>query len=288
MHTSSTPKLISLAAVWILVGSYFTASAYAEAPLPPSAETPTAQTPETIDEPADAHRIDITRIDSLISLPLLKKLQGTLNQTPSDPVPAGLIVLLNSNGGDGVVAMEMGRLLRKHNAHIFVTGKCASACTFVLAGGVVRGAPPLSVGIHRGRLTVNNEQSQVMKEINTRNNPKMSKYLAKFEQSAATYFEEMGTPPAFFTAMQSIDSKDVHWLTEDELELYTLNGFDQSYLAQRAKVFQQRSGMWHMDRTVLEERTRSVAKECLGFKDDSVSFARCYKNTLGGMTTLKD
>lgn len=243
---------------------------------------------DLIKSPTDNHSINITRIDSLISLPLLKKLQESLNKTTGDPIPAGLIVLINSNGGDGVVAMEMGRLLRKHNAHIFVTGKCASACTFVLAGGVVRGAPPFSVGIHRGRLTVNNDQAQVLKEINSLNNPKMSRFLANFEQSAAAYFEEMGIPPAFFQAMQAIDSKQVHWLTDNELVAYELNSYDQNYLEQRAKIYQERLGKWHMDKTTLLERTRDVAKDCIIFKDDALNFARCYKNTLGQMATLKD
>ena len=44
------------------------------------------------------------------------------------PFPAGGLILLDSSGGDGMAAMAIGRLARAARAHIFVAGRCSSAC----------------------------------------------------------------------------------------------------------------------------------------------------------------
>ena len=105
-------------------------------------------------------KVMVIGINGLISKNALEKVRQSIGQVSGDPIPAGLIVLLDSAGGDGVAAMQIGRLLRKANAHVFVTGECASACIFVLASGVVRVAPSYSVGIHRGRVTMSDANAK--------------------------------------------------------------------------------------------------------------------------------
>jgi hypothetical protein len=80
--------------------------------------------------------------------------------------------------------MQIGRLLRKANAHVFVTGQCASACVFVLAAGVVRGAPAYTVGIHRGRITMSDANAKVIKEVDVNEDPAAKKILLDFELSS--------------------------------------------------------------------------------------------------------
>lgn len=70
----------------------------------------------------DTHRSRAIRIFGPISTQALTKLNLALNKFEnSDPIPAVLIFLLNIPGGDGEIAMHMGRLPHQDNAHIFVT-----------------------------------------------------------------------------------------------------------------------------------------------------------------------
>jgi len=200
-----------------------------------------------------------------------------------DSVPASFIVLLNSGGGDGEVAMQIGHMLRDAHAHVFVTGKCASACTFILAGGVVRGAPPSSVGIHQGRLTVSNSDGKILREIDPNTNLSLPKLLSQFEIKSRHYFEEMNITPRFFSAMQSYASNEIHWLSEGEINSFNLNGFDPDYLNQRMAFYENQYGSWRLGRLELETRTEQVASECQSQKDDHHAFIECYKDVLMGL-----
>ena len=60
------------------------------------------------------------------------------------------LVILDSEGGDVVSALTIGRLIRARNFETDVTNNalCASACIFILAAGVDRSAYG-RIGIHR-------------------------------------------------------------------------------------------------------------------------------------------
>lgn len=222
----------------------------------------------------------IVAVKGKISKNLVSKIKESIKLIEGDPIPAGFILLLDSSGGDGVAAMEIGRLLRKANAHIFVTGKCASACVFVLASGVVREFPPLSIGIHRGRLTISNNDAKILKDIALEDNPKYSKLLEKFEMKAKTYFNEMNISPEFYDAMQSTPSDEVHWLNNDEAIKFNLQGIDAEYLRTRSTFYQSQALRFQMDEQALVKRTAKVTENCLPFKDEQQQFMRCYRDTL--------
>lgn len=127
-----------------------------------------------------------------------QQLSGWTNQ---DPIPAGLIILLNSPGGDGEAAMKIGRLLRAKKAQIFVIGQCESACVFVMAGGVVRAANSDTVGIHAGRLAMTNKDGKILKEVDAFQSLPNSFRLTSFNSNAHKYFSEMGFSPGFLDGM---------------------------------------------------------------------------------------
>ena len=79
----------------------------------------------------DRSQVVILNIQGNISTNLLAKVQQSVALMRGNPFPTGLIVFLNSLGGDGVAAMKIGRLLRQSKAHVFVSGKCGSACVLV-------------------------------------------------------------------------------------------------------------------------------------------------------------
>ena len=225
-------------------------------------------------------RVVVMDIKGHISKNLLKKIKESIDLVEGDPIPAGFIIFLDSGGGDGVAAMEIGRLLRKAHAHIFVTGKCASACVFVLASGVVREFRTLSVGIHQGKLTISNNDAKVIKEIDPESNPRLHKILARFEASARSYFSEMKISPEFFEAMQKIPSKEIHWIDDVELSELNLKGFDEEYLEARNALFFNRPARLKVEREDLIARTNEVISNCIGLKDNHQKFVTCYKNTL--------
>lgn len=202
-------------------------------------------------EPLAANQIRVVMVKGTISRKLAENMRKLLgNNVPPDPmeepIPAKLIVLLDSKGGDGMAAMEIGRLLRKNNAHVFVTGECSSACVFLLASGVVRGAPSFSVGIHQGRITMSSDSGVIKREVDVQEDPKAKALLAQFERDAKVYFAQMGLPSSFFQAMQNHHTKGVYRLTGQEITFYGLSGFEDAYFEKRARFYAQKkeSGLW--------------------------------------------
>ena len=165
-------------AVWaIAAGALFAIDVQAsgQVPVAPAAGATQADGPKSV----------VVRLKGSISGKTLEAVRQALPRVRGDSLPAGLIVLLDSMGGDGVAAMNIGRLLRAGKAHVFVTGQCASACIFVLAAGVIRGAPAYTVGIHRGRLTATDPKTGGTREIDVAKDANAARTLERFETMAA-------------------------------------------------------------------------------------------------------
>ena len=229
---------------------------------------------------SEKQQIKVIHIKGPISRKLLANLRQNITPSESDPVPAGLIVFLDSKGGDGMAAIEIGRILRKANAHVFVNGECSSACILVLAGGVVRGAPTFSVGIHQARITLSSDSGVIKKEVDPNDDPVAKAMLAKFNSSAKIYFSDMEIPPDLFAAMQSHPTKRVYRLSSPEITAYGLNGIEEEYLKQRAEMYAQRPGRWPKDPDELTRRTLKVSTECMAFDANPVDFTKCYRKVL--------
>lgn len=255
-----------------------------------TAQSPKKNQPQALDGKAIASqanaigqsqgKVMVVGIKGQISKNALEKLKQSIGQVSGDPIPAGLIVLLDSPGGDGVAAMQMGRLLRKANAHVFVTGDCASACIFVLASGVVRVAPSYSVGIHRGRVTMSDSNAKIIKEVDINESPQAKAALQHFESQAPIFFAEMGMSPELFPLMQSHQFRGVYRLSSAEIDRTKLSGFDGAYLQQRVAFYSQQTGPYRMDEDELKSRTQKVASRCSGFEKQHTEFINCYKQTL--------
>ncbi len=227
---------------------------------------------------AQSDRVVVTSLKGLISKNALERLKQSITQVRGDPIPAGLIILLDSQGGDGVAAMQIGRLLRASNAHIFVTGQCSSACIFVLAGGVVRVAPSYSVGIHRGRITLSDANAKVIQELDANESAAAKSALQAFERQAPLYLSDMGISAALFPLMQSHQMKGVYRLSASEMAKTGLVGFDKVYLQSRAGLYEK--APYQIDADELERRTMRVASRCSGFEKQRLEFVRCYTETL--------
>lgn len=228
---------------------------------------------------ATQRRIVVLKIKGAISRKLLDTVQKNISLVSGDPIPAGLVVLINSQGGDGGAAMKIGRLLRQANAHVFVTGDCASACVFILAGGVVRGASAYSVGVHRGRVTVSDDNAKVLREVDLDKEPGARQAMANFKKSARIYFADMGLQPELYETMEAHALRGVYRLNDQELRRTGLIGFEERYGNNRSAFYEAQSGAYHMDKAELYRRTMRVASVCLAEPDQN-AFIACYKNTL--------
>lgn len=237
---------------------------------PPAAEIDAAS--------AAAKGVRVIEINGHIQPSLVFKLRTALKDTDSRRFPAGALLLLNSGGGDGIAAMEIGRLARAAKAHTFVRGRCASACVFIFAGGVVRSSPAgrAAVGIHRPRLTGFVKGLGVV-DINTASNQNAANALEVSNRLSEVFLREMDMPDALYKAMMATPSEQMRYLDAAELSALGLAGFDAAYREARAPAAAARYGVSAQE---FVQRTMSVQDKCLAEKTTAHEFVQCYRRVL--------
>lgn len=209
---------------------------------------------------------------------LVAKVREAVAQTSGDPLPAGLIVLLDSPGGDGLAAIEIGRLLRQAHAHVFVSGKCSSACVFIFMGGVVRQAKDGALGIHRARITRIDQSTKKRVDVDVNLNVVAKQRLDDGNQKIRQYVQEMGVLSQFSAAMDEVPPEKMRWLTRQEGKDLGIIGFDPAYIKQRDIYLVERI------RTVpgdLERNSDRVMDRCFDeIQRPQGNFLRCYRLSL--------
>ena len=224
-----------------------------------------------------ARGVRVLEINGDIRPALVQQVRNALQDTDASRHPAGALLLLNSRGGDGIAAMEIGRIVRAAKAHAFVRGRCASACVFILAGGVVRSAPAeRGVGIHRPRLTGFVKGLGVV-DINPASNPNAVAALDVSNRMSQAFLREMGLPEALFQAMMATPSSEMRYLDATELAEFGLSGFDAAYREARAPEAAGRYGLTEED---FVRRTMLVQDKCAAGKATPQEFVRCYRRVL--------
>ena len=215
-------------------------------------------------------------IEGEIKPDLIPKVKEAIAMTTGDPLPAGLIILLNSQGGDGLAAIEIGRLLREAQAHVFVTKKCVSACVFILMGGVVRQAPELSIGIHKARLTAISKKNGQRFEINADANPQTAAILAEGNRKLQQYVKDMGMSKEFFEKMEATPVNRIRWLSRIEARELDIIGIDENYLKYRETYVMER---YRTKPGELKKNTDEIIDRCAYefTKPNGGNFVRCYR-----------
>jgi len=125
-------------------------------------------------------------------------------------------IQLDSFGGNGSVGMQIGRLIRqKHlNTYISKDAECASACVFILLGGVQRYAFG-EVDVHRSTYSKDiDDDSQIIEDIK------------KSEIESSKFIKEMGVSSLLFEAMNNTESWRIRKLTEAEKHKWQVFGTD--------------------------------------------------------------
>jgi len=219
-------------------------------------------------------------LQGAISRNMLRSLRERLTEEVKDAFPGGLIVFLDSPGGDGFAAMEMGELLRRAKAHVFVTGQCASACVLVLASGVVRVAAAYTVGLHRGRVTVSYADGKVKKELNPQIDLEAARVFREFETKAQQYLVRMGVDASLFETMQKFERRSVYRLNNQEMRQYGIVGIDPKYLPGVIRQFPSLAQSRVITADELTLRILRVPRRCGGLEIDKAAFVDCYQKSL--------
>ena len=221
--------------------------------------------------------IRIIELKGVITQAAVSKLRSVLEAVEAGRFPAGAIVLLDSNGGDGLAAIEIGRMVRAAGAHAFVRGRCASACVYILAGGVVRGvARDRAIGLHSPRLTTFVKGLGVV-DINSATNRNAAAALEIGNRRSREYFSEMGLPDALFTAMMATPSEQMRYLDLADLPALGLAGIDPAYLTEHAPAA---ARVYRISEEEYARRTLAIPEKCLRDPSAAKEFLQCYRRVL--------
>lgn len=122
------------------------------------------------------------------------------------------VVGFDSNGGNVVKAMGLGRLIRSYRLHtIQVRGPdCASACALAFMGGVRRIADPGAIGVHKSSFS-----GDVVLDAKV-----AVSAVQQLTAEVITYMLEMGVDPALLQLSLKYESDDVRYLSKSEMEQF--------------------------------------------------------------------
>ncbi len=151
---------------------------------------------------------EITGIISKADVAALATLRKTAKNSSK-----GVMFHLNSDGGDVEAAIELGRQLRTLQAFALTrnSGRCYSACVFVLAGAVYR-VRSNSIGIHRPYST--NLTERTYKESQAE-----YERLAKL---AKTFLLDVNVSTSLYDAMIQVPPQKIRTLTLEEMDQFGL------------------------------------------------------------------
>jgi ATP-dependent protease ClpP protease subunit len=164
--------------------------------------------------PVICYAIDVTRTMDNESTVFLTGpiVQGDLKKIIAAVIPPATFpkyFTLDSQGGDIIEAMAIGRFVRETASGTHVTKNCASACVFILIAGVSRTASlDAAVGLHRPYY-----EPTKFAGLSLSDAEKKYKVLHEFTRH---YLEEMEMPTAYIEKMFSISSDDVYYLTTQD------------------------------------------------------------------------
>ncbi len=217
--------------------------------------------------------VPVIEIRGAISQQHVLQFRRALESVNLNRFPAGAILLLDSTGGDGLAAMEIGRIARAAGVHAFVRGRCNSACVLILAGSVVRGVDrDRAVAIHRGRITVTATGANVDPV-----HPEAAFALEVADRLTEEYLREMDMPPALFKAIMAVPANLSRLLTLAEMAELRLFGMDPGWRRLRVPAGATTYGI---STDEFERRLLLTPAACIPGQLLPQDFARCYRRIM--------
>ena len=159
-------------------------------------------------------------------------------------------VVLESHGGSGDTAVEIGKLIRarKLNTYLASDADCASACVEILISGVQRYAFG-NVRVHRATFLYDSDKDD-----------HVEKFIKEAKKSNEDYVRLMGISIMLADAMDSTVSWSIRQLTELEKNQWQVFGFDR--LAEEL-YFNQTARERHISRNEFIHIFKSNYEDCL-------------------------
>jgi hypothetical protein len=123
---------------------------------------------------------------------------------------------LDSNGGDILEAIKIGKLIKELYERVNVADKmnlgarCASACFFIYVSAVSRNALNGAVGIHRPYFSQDYFANLAPEDA--------EKKYAQLSKSVRNFLADKGVPEALIEHMFSLASNEIYWLNDYDLE----------------------------------------------------------------------
>ena len=160
------------------------------------------------------------RITDKIVFSDLVDFKNALQRIENDKLKLHLnTVQLVSDGGSGLTAVEIGRLIRKNNLNTYVAPKdyCSSACFVIFLGGVQRYGFG-NLGLHDS--TFSEDVKFEKKDL--------TKLIEQSDKRHIDYLREMDISVSLADIVHGTKFWDVRYLTEEEKSLYRVNGTDRA------------------------------------------------------------
>jgi len=122
-------------------------------------------------------------------------------------------IVIASPGGDVQEALKIARFVKGTYVQVRVgkaTGKCVSACFFIVAAATQREISLEHLGIHRPYVYA--ERGATMSAA------EMEAFQKRVFKEARSYLEDLDVPTSLIDTMFQQASTDVHWLSKREVE----------------------------------------------------------------------
>jgi hypothetical protein len=159
-------------------------------------------------------------------------------------------IQLDSMGGSVESAIEIGRFLRDKNVTVLVTkeARCASACVFVLAGGVRRRVDG-NLGVHRPFLET---------PTHTTSAEDVKRAATQTKERIRAYFREMNISERLADDMMAIPSNEIRWLSPEQIAFYGLGADDPVISETNALREAQKYGLTRIEYEVRRKRAQEL------------------------------
>jgi hypothetical protein len=217
--------------------------------------------------------IDIDGNIDKSTFPSLVKLYKSNTDQCSDKT---IYLRLNSNGGDVEAAIKTGEFIRSNKFQTVVAqnAKCASACVFLLLGGVNRIVIG-DIGLHRPFLNKYSNSTSESKSVYERNNRMILDYLRK-----------MNITDSLLNTMNSVPPGQMRWLSvSDQKQLSELNltGEDPVYADERDSTIAKKRKISKQEYYLREQKAEKVcADERQNFESNPSEYGKCFSDVMSG------
>jgi ATP-dependent protease ClpP protease subunit len=183
----------------------------------------------------------------------------------------GIILGLNSRGGDIEAAIAAGIIARENDMMTLVSenASCASACVLTFLGGSLRVVGG-RIGIHRPyQIRYTDSEADAKRSYETIN------------KIVKNYLDKMNITPRVLEAMNLVSPSNVRWLTKDECKDLGIEGNDPVKSEKNDSAWARNLGI---TKTELYERRQRAESLCI-FSQSNMSIeeqSACYDDVIYG------